>query len=74
VKQADRIRAHSREKYVLPARDRKERRFSIRAGDVLRDLKLVGSRAPAVCSALKTRQFLEDEALRRGLARPSIPC
>ena len=64
MRQADRIRIHSREKYVLPARDRKERRFSIRTGDVLRDLQLVGSSAPAVCSALKTKQFLEANALR----------
>ena len=63
MKDADRIRSHSREKYVLPARRRKERRFSIRAGDVLRDLKLTGH-APAICSALKTREFLEENALR----------
>ena len=64
MKDADRIRLHSKEKYVLPARGRKETRFSIRTGDVLRDMKLVGSRAPAVCSALKTHQFLEANALR----------
>ena len=60
---ADRIRLHSREKYVVPARRRGEGRFSIRAGDVLRDLKLTG-RAPAICSALRTREFLEANALR----------
>jgi len=60
---ADVIRLHSKEKYVKPARQRHERRFSIRTGDVLRDLKLNG-RAPAICSALKTREFLEENALR----------
>jgi hypothetical protein len=61
---ADRIRLHGREKYVLPARGREDRRFSIKAGDVLREMKLMGGRAPAVCSALKTREFLEENALR----------
>jgi hypothetical protein len=60
---ADVIRLHGKEKYVAPARRRQERRFSIRTGDVLRDLKLNG-RAPAICSALKTREFLEENALR----------
>jgi hypothetical protein len=60
---ADRIRLHGKEKYVEPARQRREKRFSIRTGDVLRDLKLNG-RAPAICSALKTRQFLDENALR----------
>jgi len=60
---ADVIRLHGREKYVAPARQRQEKRFSIRTGDVLRDLKLNG-RVPAICSALKTREFLEENALR----------
>jgi hypothetical protein len=60
---ADVIRLHSKEKYVAPARKRQEKQFSIRTGDVLRDLKLNG-RAPAICSALKTRAFLDDNALR----------
>lgn len=60
---ADQIRVHAREKYVLPARQRKQKRFSINAGDVVRELRLTG-RAPAVCSALKTRQFLERNDLR----------
>lgn len=67
---ADQIRLHARQKYVLPARRRKEKRFSINAGDVVRELKLAG-RAPAVCSALKTRQFLERNDLR--LVRASGP-
>ena len=60
---ADSIRLHGREKYVALARQRQQRRFSIRTGDVLRDLKLNG-RAPAICSALKTREFLNENGLR----------
>jgi hypothetical protein len=60
---ADNIRTYGREKYVVPARKRQLDRFSIRAGDVVRDLKLLG-RVPAVCSALKSRAFLEQNRLR----------
>jgi hypothetical protein len=60
---ADKIRLHGRERYVLPARNRGETRFSIRAGDVVRALGMNG-RNPAVCSALKTHQFLKDNRLR----------
>jgi hypothetical protein len=63
MKHADRIRVFGKEKYVLPARQRKVKRFSIRVGDVVRELKLNG-RAPAVCSALKTGEFLESNDLR----------
>jgi hypothetical protein len=59
----DNIRAYGREKYVVPARKRQLAKFSIRAGDVVRDLKLLG-RVPAVCSALKSRAFLEQNRLR----------
>ena len=60
---ADAIRLHGREKYVVPARERQQKRFSIRTGDVLRELKLNG-RVPAICSALKTREFLDENGLR----------
>ena len=60
---ADKIRTHAREKYALPARNKKAKRFSIKAGDVVHELKLPGY-APAVCSALKTREFLRDNELR----------
>ena len=63
VSLADSIRSHGREKYVLPACKGHLRRFSIRAGDVVRDLKLAG-RAPAVCSALKSREFLQSNGLK----------
>jgi len=62
MNQADRIRLHGREYYVLPARERGEKRFSIRTGDVVHALGLNG-RTPAVCSALRTRQFLNDNQL-----------
>ena len=60
---ADRIRVHGREKYVVPARSRKERSFSIRTGDVLRELKMSGL-TPAICSALKTNEFLQQNNLK----------
>lgn len=63
MKQADRVRSFGREKYVLPARGSRERRFTIRAGDVVRELGLKG-RAPAVCSALRSHEFLEENSLR----------
>jgi hypothetical protein len=61
---SDSIRAHGREKYVLPAHERRASRFSIRAGDVVNELGIGASRAAAVCSALKTHQFLRDNELR----------
>ena len=60
---ADRIRLHGRKEYVFPARARGEKRFSIRAGDVVRALRLNG-RTPAVCSALKTHQFEKENHVR----------
>jgi hypothetical protein len=62
VRDADRIRTLGRERYVIPARARNEARFSIRAGDVVRELTLSG--VNQVCSALKTRKFLQDNNLR----------
>src|SRR6202521_1476035 len=64
MKLSDTIRAHGREKYVLPAREKRVSRFSIRAGDVVHELGIGGGRAPAVGSALKTHQFLRDNELR----------
>jgi hypothetical protein len=63
MRDADRIRMHGRERYVLPAREQKQDRFSIRAGDVVRELGISG-RAPAVCSALKSREFLKENNLQ----------
>ena len=64
MKLADAIRNHTREKYVLPARAKRVSRFTIRSGDVVRELGIGGHRAPAVCSALKTHRFLKDNHLR----------
>jgi hypothetical protein len=64
MKQADQIRDYARVNYVVPARARGERRFTIRAGDVVRDMELIGGRTPAVCSALKTREFLDENSLQ----------
>ena len=62
MRDADRIRMLGRERYVIPARARNEDRFSIRAGDIVRELTLSG--VNQVCSALKTRKFLQDNNLR----------
>ena len=64
MKLADQIRNYGRENYVKPASQKNAMRFSIRTGDVVHGLGLGGHRAPAVCSALKTRQFLEDNHLQ----------
>jgi hypothetical protein len=64
MKLADKIRKHSTDKYVLPARQRKLLRFSIRAGDVVREMEIGGDHAPAVCSALKTCEFLRSNNLQ----------
>ncbi|HXY13452.1 MAG TPA: hypothetical protein VEI26_03025 [Terriglobales bacterium] len=63
MRDADRIRMYGKEAYVLPARRRHEKRFSIRAGDVVRELRMSG-RTPAVCSALKSREFLQQNNLQ----------
>jgi hypothetical protein len=62
-KTADNIRSFGRERYVVPARQQRARRFSIRTGDVVRALKL-NDRVRAVCSALKSRSFLESNGLK----------
>lgn len=60
---ADRIRTYAREAYVLTARKRKLKQFTIRVGDVVRELHFNG-RTPAVCSALKTREFLQSNGVQ----------
>ena len=49
--QADRIRDHINMKYFQPAKERKECRIEIRAGDVHREMGL-NNAMPAVCSVL----------------------
>jgi hypothetical protein len=63
VKSSDRIRLHGREHYVLSARHRGDKRFSIRVADVARKLRING-RFPVVCSALRTKKFLNENHLR----------
>ena len=63
MRNADRIREFATQKYLLPARDRGAKSFSIRVGDVVRDLAMNG-RTPAVCSALRSRRFWQHNNLR----------
>jgi 5-methylcytosine-specific restriction protein B len=63
MKNADRIRLHGKERYVLAARARGDSRFSIPVRDVVNALGLKG-RVPAVCSALETDKFLDHNHLR----------
>ncbi len=60
---ADKIRLHARDRYVIPARSRKEVRFPICAGNVVHELDMSG-KTPNVCQALKGRRFLEANNLR----------
>jgi hypothetical protein len=60
---ADDIREYSTKAFVVPARQRGQKRFSIRVGDVVRELRLYRS-IPAVCSALKTKEFQRANRLR----------
>jgi len=58
---ADKIRLHGK-RYVVLARNRGDKRFSIQVGDVVRALGLI-NRVPAVCSALRTGKFLRENNL-----------
>jgi len=60
---ADRIREYAKERYVVPAREQKQKRFSIRVGDVVRELKM-NRAVPAVCSALRTGEFRQSNDLQ----------
>ncbi|HTP69146.1 MAG TPA: hypothetical protein VMJ35_09610 [Dongiaceae bacterium] len=60
---ADEIRDYSSRTFVAPARQKAQKRFSIKVGDVVRELKLYRS-IPAVCSALKTREFQRTNGLK----------
>ncbi len=60
---ADDIRDYSTKTFVAPAQQRGQKRFSIRVGDVVRELRLYRS-IPAVCSALKTKEFQSANRLR----------
>ena len=58
MKQADRIRQHALTRHVRPARAADHRTLTIRVGDVCRDMGLQ-DRVPNVCSALRSRAFLD---------------
>jgi hypothetical protein len=60
---ADEIRDYGTKTFVIPARQRGQKRFSIRVGDIVRELRLYRS-IPAVCSALKTQEFQRANHLR----------
>jgi hypothetical protein len=60
---ADEIRDYSTRTFVEPARQRGQKRFSIRVGDVVRELRLYRSTAN-VCGALKTQEFQRANGLR----------
>jgi len=60
---ADEIRDYSAKTFVVPARQRGQKRFSIRVGDIVRELRLYRS-IPAVCSALRTAEFRRANRLR----------
>jgi hypothetical protein len=60
---ANEIRDYSSKTFVAPARQRGDKKFSIRVGEVVRELRLYRS-IPAVCSALKTKEFQRANGLR----------
>ncbi len=59
---ADSIREHAVEEYVAPARQRRDRTFSINVGEVHRTLGL-NNLVPSVCSALVSKKFLMENHL-----------
>jgi hypothetical protein len=69
---ADQIRDYARRHYIDAARRRREATVEILAGDVHKALSL-SSRVPAVCQALSSRRFLEENkiALERREGPPS---
>jgi len=49
--------------YLVPAKGRGEKRFSVRAGDVHRVLRL-HNLVPAVCQALRSEKLLSENGLK----------
>ena len=56
------IRDWASREYVASSRQKGQRQFSIRVGDIVREHKLYRS-VPAVCNALKTEEFLKGNNL-----------
>ena len=61
---ASAIREHAARTYVKAAKQRGLKEFTIRAGDVHREMGFKENRVPAVCSALKSQKFLIENGLR----------
>ncbi|MFQ3451761.1 AAA family ATPase [Bradyrhizobium sp. UFLA01-814] len=61
--QADDIRRFVIDRYIAPARARGERRVSIRAGGVHREMELENA-MPAVCSAIGSNKFAAEAGAR----------
>ena len=59
---SDLVRQHARDTYLRPARHRGEKTVSIHVGTVHKVLAL-NNRVPLVCAALKSKKFLEENAL-----------
>jgi hypothetical protein len=59
---SDEIRKFTKEHCIEPARRRGEQLVRVRVGDVHREMKLQG-RVPAVCQALSSHLFLNENAL-----------
>ena len=59
---ADEIRAYALERQVQPWRRSNEKRLAIRAGDIVRGMRLRNA-TPNVCSALASRKFQYEAAL-----------
>lgn len=57
------VRRHATDTYVRPARNRGERTFSIKVGDVHRAVAL-RNRVPLVCQALESEKFLQGNELK----------
>lgn len=68
---SDLIRRYGVDSYVLPARRRGDRTFSINAGVVHKNLKL-DNLVPSVCNALSSKKFLRENRLRL-IARTGPP-
>ena len=63
ARMVDGIRAYARDKYVVPARNLKQGRFSIRSGEIVQALKL-HNRVANVCNALRGKAFQDENRLK----------
>ena len=60
---SDLVRAYAVRVYVKPARARKQKKFSVRSGDVHAALGF-DNRFPLVCGALGTQKFRRENGLK----------